>query len=135
MVWFKYRTIVDVTSNNNNNKKFNMFMWKRGMCFYFTQFLWTHHKKYFSLVINVLIFKHFRKKLELFKTEFLKKKQYMYIYIFSNGIIFLQKWSQELATIARNYAQKCQFAHNTQRSSQSSTFSYVGENLYIGPGK
>ena len=21
MVWFKYRTIVDVTSNNNNNKK------------------------------------------------------------------------------------------------------------------
>lgn len=67
MVWFKYRTIVDVTSNNNNNKKFNMFMWKRGMCFYFTQFLWTHHKKYFSLVINVLIFKHFRKKLELFK--------------------------------------------------------------------
>nr|XP_022307789.1 cysteine-rich venom protein latisemin-like [Crassostrea virginica] len=44
------------------------------------------------------------------------------------------KWSQELATIARNYAQKCQFAHNTQRSSQSSTFSYVGENLYIGPG-
>ena len=21
MVWFKYRTVVDVTSNNNNNKK------------------------------------------------------------------------------------------------------------------
>lgn len=43
------------------------------------------------------------------------------------------KWSQELADIARNHAQKCVFAHNGQRSAQSTTFTYVGENIYIGP--
>ncbi|XP_062595721.1 GLIPR1-like protein 1 [Saccostrea cucullata] len=41
-------------------------------------------------------------------------------------------WSDELYTIARNYAQQCSFSHNSQRSSQSQTFSYVGENIYMG---
>nr|XP_022307528.1 GLIPR1-like protein 1 [Crassostrea virginica] len=44
------------------------------------------------------------------------------------------KWSEELATIARNHAQKCDYTTSTERSRQSSTFSYVGENWYMGTG-
>lgn len=56
-------------------------------------------------------------------------------FIIVDSLLLLQKWSQELADIARNHAQKCVFAHNGQRSAQSTTFTYVGENIYIGPGK
>ncbi|XP_078312679.1 GLIPR1-like protein 1 [Crassostrea virginica] len=40
------------------------------------------------------------------------------------------KWSGELASIAQNHANKCVYAHNPSRSSQSASFAYVGENLY-----
>ncbi|XP_055997126.1 CRISP/Allergen/PR-1-like [Ostrea edulis] len=43
-------------------------------------------------------------------------------------------WSTELEAIARNYAKNCNFKHNKQRSGSSSTFSYVGENLYVSYG-
>ena len=33
--------------------------------------------------------------------------------------------------MAQNYAQQCVFAHNDQRTTQQSTFIYVGENLAI----
>lgn len=36
--------------------------------------------------------------------------------------------------VAQNYANLCNFEHNDDRSSQSSTFSYVGENLYAATG-
>ncbi|XP_062595722.1 GLIPR1-like protein 1 [Saccostrea cucullata] len=42
------------------------------------------------------------------------------------------KWSEELATVAYNYASQCVFRHNSERSRQSATFNYVGENIYIG---
>ncbi|XP_055997127.1 cysteine-rich secretory protein LCCL domain-containing 2-like [Ostrea edulis] len=42
------------------------------------------------------------------------------------------QWSTELERIARNYAKKCTFAHNSQRS--SSTSYYVGENLFVSYG-
>ena len=43
-------------------------------------------------------------------------------------------WNNELAKIAQSYANKCVFAHNADRSSQSETYSYVGENLYASVG-
>ena len=43
----------------------------------------------------------------------------------------LQVWSAELADVAQNYAEQCIFEHNTDRTSQQSTFTYVGENLAI----
>ena len=43
-----------------------------------------------------------------------------------------QKWNDELATIAQNYANKCIWAHNPRRISR--TFSKVGENIYAGTG-
>nr|XP_022336098.1 repressed by EFG1 protein 1-like [Crassostrea virginica] len=43
---------------------------------------------------------------------------------------YTQKWSGELASIAQNHANKCVYAHNPSRSSQSASFAYVGENLY-----
>ena len=46
-----------------------------------------------------------------------------------------QKWSGELATIAQNHANKCVNAHNPSASSQSASFAYVGENLYVNTGK
>jgi hypothetical protein len=42
----------------------------------------------------------------------------------------LQSWNIELASIAQNYADQCKWAHNSDRSSASSTYSYVGENIY-----
>ncbi|XP_022325337.2 GLIPR1-like protein 1 [Crassostrea virginica] len=44
------------------------------------------------------------------------------------------KWSNELATIARNFASRCGHGHNSARSSQSASFQYVGENIYRGYG-
>ena len=43
-----------------------------------------------------------------------------------------QKWNDELATIAQNYANRCIWAHNPSRISK--TFSYVGENIYTTTG-
>jgi len=43
----------------------------------------------------------------------------------------LQVWSSELAAVAQNYAGRCIFGHNSDRSDQSSSFDYVGENLAI----
>ena len=40
----------------------------------------------------------------------------------------IMKWSDELATIAQNYANKCIWGHNANRMSK--TFSYVGENIF-----
>lgn len=41
-------------------------------------------------------------------------------------------WDEGLETIARNYAEKCDFNHNKLRS--SSVGYYVGENLYVSYG-
>ena len=41
-----------------------------------------------------------------------------------------QTWSSELAAVAQNYAAQCVFQHNSDRTSQQSTFSYVGENIF-----
>ncbi|XP_062599289.1 GLIPR1-like protein 1 [Saccostrea cucullata] len=45
------------------------------------------------------------------------------------------KWSNELATVAENYAKKCIWGHNAGRTSETqaltSQFTYVGENLYV----
>lgn len=48
-----------------------------------------------------------------------------------NFSLFFQSWNTELAQIAQNYANKCIFQHNGNRNSQSMTYQYVGENLYI----
>ena len=41
-------------------------------------------------------------------------------------------WSDELATVAQNYAAMCNFQHNPRdiRISQQETFASVGENIY-----
>lgn len=44
----------------------------------------------------------------------------------------VQVWDEGLATIARNYAEKCDFNHNKLRS--TSVGYYVGENLYVSYG-
>lgn len=45
------------------------------------------------------------------------------------------KWSNELAEVAQNYANKCIWGHNSARTTDTSVltsqFSYVGENLYV----
>ncbi|XP_061187587.1 peptidase inhibitor 15-like [Saccostrea echinata] len=45
------------------------------------------------------------------------------------------KWSNELAQVAQNYANKCIWGHNSARTTETkaltSQFSYVGENLYV----
>ncbi|XP_078334902.1 uncharacterized protein LOC144625948 isoform X1 [Crassostrea virginica] len=45
------------------------------------------------------------------------------------------KWSDELAQVAQNYANKCIWGHNSARTTDTkaltSQFSYVGENLYV----
>ena len=46
----------------------------------------------------------------------------------------LKVWSNELAQVAQNYAKRCVFSHNDDRTSQQATFSYVGENLAAGSG-
>ncbi|XP_071172259.1 GLIPR1-like protein 1 [Mytilus edulis] len=40
-------------------------------------------------------------------------------------------WSKQLASVAQAYADKCIWGHNSARSSQANSFSYVGENLYV----
>ncbi|XP_052062033.1 GLIPR1-like protein 1 [Mytilus californianus] len=40
-------------------------------------------------------------------------------------------WSNELASVAQTYANKCVWSHNSARSSQASSFYYVGENIYV----
>ncbi|XP_069113965.1 peptidase inhibitor 16-like [Argopecten irradians] len=42
-------------------------------------------------------------------------------------------WSDELAEVAQNYAERCIWSHNPSRSSAPS-FSYVGENLFLTSG-
>jgi len=43
------------------------------------------------------------------------------------------QWSSTLATVALNYGVQCIWAHNANRTVQANgTFSYVGENIYIG---
>ena len=36
--------------------------------------------------------------------------------------------------IAQTYAEKCIYAHNQERSSQSASFQFVGENIATGTG-
>lgn len=43
-------------------------------------------------------------------------------------------WNDELANVAQEYADNCVFNHNSLRSDQSPSFSYVGENLFISSG-
>lgn len=45
-----------------------------------------------------------------------------------------QVWNDELAQVAQNYAEMCQFEHNTARVANQSTFATVGENLFAGTG-
>ncbi|XP_052703442.1 uncharacterized protein LOC128179829 [Crassostrea angulata] len=40
------------------------------------------------------------------------------------------KWSDELATVAQNYANKCVSGHNPYKSDEAESFKRVGENLY-----
>ncbi|OWF37955.1 peptidase inhibitor 16-like [Mizuhopecten yessoensis] len=42
-------------------------------------------------------------------------------------------WSNELATVAQSYAERCVWSHNAARSDAPS-FSYVGENLFLTSG-
>lgn len=42
---------------------------------------------------------------------------------------FTQTWDSKLQEVAQNYADKCIFAHNSARTSQSG-YSSVGENIY-----
>ena len=43
---------------------------------------------------------------------------------------FVQIWSDGLSSVAQTYSEKCNFAYNANRTSQQSTFSSVGENLF-----
>ncbi len=43
----------------------------------------------------------------------------------------MQIWNDELSELAQNYADMCIWGHNADRHSQSTTFSFVGENLAI----
>ena len=47
----------------------------------------------------------------------------------------LQSWNDDLAQVAQNYADNCVFEHNSNRASQQSTFTSVGENLFAGSGQ
>ncbi|XP_062602576.1 glioma pathogenesis-related protein 1-like [Saccostrea cucullata] len=51
------------------------------------------------------------------------------------GNIRYMKWSDELATVASDYAAKCKWAHNGARTSSQNKFNYVGENKYINSAK
>lgn len=44
------------------------------------------------------------------------------------------EWSDELSTVAQNWADGCVFAHNSGRNGEQDTFDYVGENLYAATG-
>ena len=46
-------------------------------------------------------------------------------------LFYKQQWSDELAMVAQNYADKCVFAHNSQRADQAPSFVTVGENLFV----
>lgn len=46
-----------------------------------------------------------------------------------------QKWSDELATVAQNYANKCVYGHNPNKYEEAPSFERVGENLYYNTGK
>ncbi|XP_062611677.1 glioma pathogenesis-related protein 1-like [Saccostrea cucullata] len=41
------------------------------------------------------------------------------------------KWSEELANVAAEWAETCNWSHNPDRSSKSPSFGYVGENKYL----
>lgn len=43
-------------------------------------------------------------------------------------------WNSELATLAQNYADTCNYEHNANRASQQTTFRSVGENLFLRTG-
>ena len=47
----------------------------------------------------------------------------------------LQLWNNDLAQVAQNYADNCVFEHNSNRVSQQSTFTSVGENLFASSGQ
>ena len=42
-----------------------------------------------------------------------------------------QEWNDELASIAQTYAAQCRFEHNDQRNSQSPSYTFVGENIFV----
>ena len=43
-------------------------------------------------------------------------------------------WSDDLAEVAQNYAEVCVFDHNSNRVSEQTEFTSVGENLAAGSG-
>lgn len=43
-------------------------------------------------------------------------------------------WSDELALVAQNYADKCIFEHNPNKNNEQNTFGVVGENLFMTTG-
>ena len=45
-----------------------------------------------------------------------------------------QVWSDELAQVAQDYAEVCTFGHNSNRVSEQTEFTSVGENLAAGSG-
>ncbi|XP_061192284.1 GLIPR1-like protein 1 [Saccostrea echinata] len=47
------------------------------------------------------------------------------------GNIRYMKWSDELAAVAASWAETCNWSHNPDRSSDSPSFGYVGENKYL----
>ncbi|KAK3086193.1 hypothetical protein FSP39_015006, partial [Pinctada imbricata] len=44
------------------------------------------------------------------------------------------KWSTELQKVAQGWADTCKWSHNPDRSSDSPSFGYVGENKYLRTG-
>ena len=46
----------------------------------------------------------------------------------------MKVWNDDLARVAQNYAEKCVFAHNLDRTSQQSSFTCIGENIAAETG-
>lgn len=40
-------------------------------------------------------------------------------------------WDPQLADVAQKYSEQCIFGHNNQRVKQQSTYSFVGESIYV----
>jgi len=45
-----------------------------------------------------------------------------------------QSWNDNLASVAQTYVEKCNFQHNSNRTSEQNIFTTVGENLMGGTG-
>ncbi len=47
------------------------------------------------------------------------------------NVWYIKYFNKELARVAQEYADRCIWSHNPDRSDQAPSFDYVGENLYI----